>query len=147
MSVDCTQSEAHQGDLQAGGADPTAATFDPSAEPEPSTFPTIDTMLKEMRELEPGLAGTDSTAVGEGGEGGGWFRHTSKHPTMYIHELCPGAKYEYIDSVDFPLNTFTCSLLVNGEFFIANAASKKIARLKAATDAMKLIGFEMSVFG
>ena len=58
---------------------------------------------------------------------------------IHIVVCSPSAEYEFIDSIDYPPNTFTCSLSVNGETFIRNGASKKIARSMAAAEALKLM--------
>ena len=51
----------------------------------------------------------------------------------------PEVTYEFIDCVDFPPGTFTCSLQVNGETFVQNAGSKKLARSMAAAEALRLM--------
>ncbi|XP_070174973.1 double-stranded RNA-specific editase 1-like isoform X2 [Littorina saxatilis] len=105
---------------------------------------TIDAMLQQMRQETDAEAGTSGTAQGGNQElkiktEEGEFRLSSKHPVMHLHELSPGAEYQYIDSIDFPPGSFTCSLVVNGETFVRNAAAKKMARTLAAAEALKLM--------
>ncbi|XP_076437399.1 LOW QUALITY PROTEIN: double-stranded RNA-specific editase 1-like [Babylonia areolata] len=111
---------------------PEDSTLGMSTDPDPDPMTSGGSVMTMVE--EPGAA-----PMASGNNSGGWFKHTSKHPTMHIHELCPDAQYEFIDSVDYPPGSFTCRLSVNGETFIGNAASKKNARLKAAADAMKLM--------
>lgn len=67
-----------------------------------------------------------------------------KPPVMLLNELYTNATYEYKEDQNCAFSRFQVIITVNGEKFIGNGSSKKLARNAAATSALAKLNFRIT---